>query len=558
MKSPSPRAAERSSLTACIMTIRRLTAILALAVLASCTKAGTRTFSNDSLTISIPIAPTTLNPILANTTMEAFFGDLMFPKLIGVNPQHQHIPWLATEVPSVQNGGISADGKTITYHLRTNAKWSDGVQVTSEDVKFSYEAMMNSKNNVTSRHGFDMVASIDTPDAHTVVVHLKKIFPPFLDAFFGESDSPVAILPAHVLSKYPNLNQVPFDSEPSVSCGPYKFGEWVRGDHITLVANPDYYLGAPKIAKLVVKPISDTNTAVAQMRTGEVQMILEITGPQSHEMQGDKNIAQIAVDSPEYDAVMLNTQRAPLNDRQVRLALSYATDRARLVRDEQFGQATVGVGDLSPFYWAFDPALHAPPYDPAKAKQILEADGWSPGPDGIMRKNGKKLSLLFVYGQGSDIARNVVVEVQQMWKNAGVELQAKTFPYAQLLAGAGEGGIIYGGKYDAALYAWQSGVDPDDSTQWMSSAIPPAGNNAARYVSAAMDAAQKQALSTYDQTKRKAAYAKIEKLLVDDVPAVFIYYRKERYAYAPSLQNFHPNGVDEAWNAQDWTFASSR
>lgn len=537
------------------MNVRRAIAALLVAVLAACSKTGSHAFSNDSLTISIPIAPSSLNPILANTTMEAFFGDLMFPKLVGVNPQHQHYPWLASEVPTQQNGGISADGKTITYHLRPNAKWSDGQPVTSADVKFTYQAMMNSKNNVSSRHGFDEVASIDTPDAHTVVVHLKQIFPPFIDAFFGESDSPVAILPAHVLAKYPDLNQIPFNSEPSVTCGPYKFGEWIRGDHVTLVANPAYYLGAPKIAKLNIKLISDTNTAVAQMRTGEVQAILEITGPQYHQLQNDKSVALLGVDTPSFDAILLNTQRAPTNDRQVRLALSYATDRAALVRENQYGEATVGVADLSPFYWAFDPTLHAQPFDLAKARAILDADGWKTGPDGIRRKDGKKLSLLFVYGQGSDSSRNILVEVQQMWRQAGVDTQPKSFPFVELLAGVGEGGIFYGGKYDVGLYAWQAGVDPDDSSQWMSSQIPPAGNNAARYSSAAMDAAQREALSTYDQAKRKAAYARIERLLVDDVPGIFIYYRKARYAYAPSLQNFHPNGVDEAWNAQDWTFS---
>ena len=498
-----------------------------------------------------------LNPILSVNTSEVFVDDLLFLKMITMNAAHAQVPELAAVVPTLANGGISRDGLTITYHLRHNVRWTDGVPVTSEDVKYSYEQIMNPSNDVISRHGFDRIRSLDTPDKSTVVLHMKDVFPPIIDAFFGESDNPYGILPAHVLSRYPNLNHVPFNGEPTVTDGPYRFGRWVRGDHIEVIANDRYFRGVPAIKVIDLKEIPDANTMTSELRTGEVQMDIEMTGPSYHEIQSDPRVAHLAVDAPSYDSLILNCGRAPLSDRTVRIALSFATDRDALNRENEFGEATVAAGDLSPFSWAYDPNVHAQPYDPAKARALLEADGWKAGPGGIRRKNNRRLSLLLVYGQGSDVARNMVAEVQQMWRAVGIEVQPKTIPYAMMYAPEQEGGILASGKYDVGFNAWIAGRDPDDSTQFLSTALPPQGENFSRYQLAEMDRLQAQALSTFDVSQRKDAYAQIQQLMVDDVPTIFLFYRKMLYGYSPALRNFDPNGVGEAWNAYAWTFSSS-
>ncbi|MGB6986139.1 MAG: peptide ABC transporter substrate-binding protein [Candidatus Aquilonibacter sp.] len=525
-------------------------------MLAACTRAGTSNVSNASLTIAVPITPNTLNPILTTDNIEFFVDGLLFANLVTLDAQHRHIPDLAAEVPSLENGGISKDGLTITYHLRKDAKWSDGQPVTSADVKYTWQQIMDPANNVVSRHGYDMVRSIDTPNVSTVVLHMKQVFPPLLDYFFGESDEPYDILPAHALANHTgNFNTMPFNAEPSVTDGPYKFARWIRGDRIILTANDGYFGGAPKIHELDIKLITDANTTVAQMQTGESQLAITLSGPSFHALANAKNLTLLPVVAPFYDAFMFNLAHAPLNDKAVRVALAYATDRENLMRDNEYGYATVGVGDLSTFYWAYDASLKAQPYDPARARAMLDADGWKLGPGAVRVKNGQRLSLLFVYAQGSDIARNMIVETQQMWKAVGVEVQPKTYPFAQLYAPAADGGVFYGGKFDVGFYAWISGGDPDDSSQWLSTAFPPNGNNVDRYASPEMDAAQHLALSTFDMRVRKRAYAHIQQLLVDDVPAIFVFYPDQRYAFAKALQNFTPNGIGEAWNAADWTFA---
>ena len=525
-------------------------------MLSGCTRAGTSNLANGVLTIAVPIAPNTLDPLLESDADEVFADDLMFAKLVTMNDRHEQVPDLAAVVPTQANGGISKDGLTITYHLRRDAYWTDGKPVTSADVKYSYEQIMNPANNVLERHGFDQIASIETPDAWTIVLHMKRIFPPIVDAFFGESDQPYDIVPAHVLSAYANLNMIPFNAEPTVSDGPYRFARWVRGDHVELVANDRYFGGVPKIKALDLKLIADTNTVTAQLRTGETQLGIELTGPSYRNLQNDARVTRLAVPSPTYDALLFDCGRAPLSDKNVRVALAYATDRDTITRDTEFGTATPATGDLSPFSWAYDPSLRAQPYDPARARALLDADGWKTGTDGVRVKDGQPLVLVGVYGQGSDISRDIFVQIQQEWRAVGVALEPKSFPYPQLYEPKQDGGIYANRKYDVGLYAWTAGRDPDDSAQFMSDQIPPEGQNFSFYRSAQMDALQREALSTFDVAARRRAYAGIARLIVDDVPMVVLFYRDLLYAHAPGLQHFTPNGIGEAWNAADWSFTT--
>ena len=505
----------------------------------------------ESLRLAIPINPTQLNPILAQNTIESFVDGLIFNLLVTHDRRHRQVPDLAATVPSLTNGGISKDGMTLTYHLRHGVKWQDGAPFTSRDVKFTWQAVMNPRNNVVSKRGYDQVASIDTPDAYTVVMHMKRLFPPAVDTIFAESDTPTRILPAHLLAQYADLNHVPFNAAP-VGTGPYEFVRWLRGDRIVLRANPAYFRGTPAIKELTIAIIPDDNTTLAQLQTHEANLGIEISAAVYRDVAGRSGVVRQLAQTPAFTAILFNTKRPPLDDLRVRQALVLGMDRAAIVRDDTYGTGQLAVADLAPYYWAFDSALHPTPYDPARAKALLDAAGWRPGPDGVRVRDGKRLSLLLVYGLGSQTVHAITAQVQQMYREIGVEVELKGFDYAMLYAAAQSGGILNGGKFDLAVYAWVSGSDPDDSSQWMCEMVPPAGNNVSRYCSPEMEAAQRLALSTFDQTVRKRAYAQIESLLLRDAPGAFIYYQSLRYAHATDLQNFAPNGISEAWNAQEW------
>jgi len=527
-------------------------AVLCVLSVAACSKAAVQGgMPSDRLRIAIPISPTQLNPILAQNAIESFADGLIFNMLVTHDQHHHQIADLATIVPSSENGGISGDGLRITYHLRRGVRWQDGAPFTSRDVRFTWEAIMNPKNNVVSRRGYDQIASMDTPDDYTVIMYMKRIFPPAVDTIFAESDTPMRILPSHLLAKYSDLNHAAFNAAP-IGTGPYEFERWLRGDRIVLRANPAYFRGTPALKELTLAIISDDNTTQAQLRTHEADLAIEISGGVYRDVAAAPGVRRQLADAPVYMAIMFNTQRPPLDDPNVRRALVLGMDRAAIVRDDGYGTATLAVADLAPYYWAFDPGLRPQPYDPARAKALLDAAGWHPAPDGVRVRNGTRLSLLLVYGLGSQTVRTITAQVQQMYRALGVEVQLKGFDYAVLYAAAQSGGILSGGKFDLAMYSWISGSDPDDSSQWSCNMIPPTGNNVTRYCSPQMEAAQRLALSTFDRAIRKRAYAQIESLLLRDAPAAFVYYTSLRYAHASDLQNFVPNGIDEGWNAQDW------
>ena len=531
--------------------LRLVVAATAVFALFACSKAGVTSGPSDELRVAININPTQLNPILAQNTMESFVDGLIFDLLVTQDANHHQVADLAAVVPTVENGGISKDGLTITYHLRRNVKWHDGVPFTSKDVKFSWQAIMNPANNVVSRRGYDQVASVDTPDDYTAVFHMKSLFAPFVDTVFGESDTPFRILPAHLLAKFPNINQVPFNAAP-VGTGPFKFARWERGDRIILAANPGYFRGAPKLRQMSIVIILNDNTAEASIKAHEVDLALELPATVYRDLAGASGVVRQLAVAPVYNSIDFNLARAPLNDARVRHALVMAVDRAAIAQDNTYGTGTEATADLGPYYWAYDPALAKAPYDPAAAKQMLDAAGWHEGADGIRTRNGTRLSLQLVYGQGNSTSRNIAAQVQQMLRKVGVEMQGKSYDYATLYAAAQSGGILNGGKFDLALYSWVSGSDPDNSSQWQCAAVPPAGNNITRYCSPEMEAAQHRALSTFDRDLRTKAYHTIESLLIRDAPAAFMYYRSLVYARTPELHNFTPNGTSEGWNAYEW------
>jgi peptide/nickel transport system substrate-binding protein len=539
--------------------LKRLLALAALgAVLAGCTQTGgtggaPRGGQPGVLRIAIQSDLKNLNPLLNSNTTDAMVARLMFEPLISADPKGQPVPILSTTVPSQQNGGISKDGLTVTYHLRKDAKWSDGVPVTSKDVKWSWEAIMNPNNNVISRHGYDYVSSVDTPNDYTVVIHLKQKFAPFVNTFFAESDQPYPIAPEHVLSKYPNINMVPFNSNPTVTDGPFKFVRWVHGDHIELSANDNFFMGKPGLRSIYIRVIPDENTIRNLLRTHDIDWMFQASINNYPEVSKMPGVKLVFVDVNGYEDVQLNVQRPYLQDVRVRQAIAYAIDKQRIIQTLTYGQQKVAIEDQPPFMWAFDRNIRDYPDDPNTAKQLLQQAGWTPGPDGILRKNGERLTLVLVSNGSNVTRRKEAVELQQMLHDAGIDLQIKNYQADVLFAPAGEGGILQNGKFDLSLAGWYAGIDPDDSSQYTCANMAPRGYNYSRYCNPDMEAAQKMALENYDQPTRKKAYFRIQEILRRDVPEIFTYYQRQLQPINENFKGFEPNPVTEVWNAWQWS-----
>jgi len=481
------------------------------------------------------LLPRTLNPLLAEGTIENAIDAISFDLLVDVDAHGKPVPRLAERVPTLRNGDISKDGLSITYHLRHNVKWHDGVPFTSKDVAFSWSAIMNPKNNVISRRGYDLVSRVDTPDPYTAIFRLKHRFAPAVLTFFSESDEPYRIVPEHILGNLADINEAGFNQHP-VGTGPFKFVRWDRGNEIVYVANPDYYLGRPRIDRVIVKEIPDLNTQVIQLRTHAADFM--VVDSSSYEaLAHAPGIVETATQLNAYTSLMLNVQSPALRDVRVRRAMAIAIDKKTLAKKLTHPTFEVATGDQPPFLWSYDPNVRRYPYDPATARRILAP---------------LHLSVELLEQSGSISTRQLDVQLQAMLQSAGMRVTIKPMAPQLVLAPAALGGPVRAGKYDMMVFGWLSGADPDDSSQFLCGMMPPNGNNFSRYCDAAVDRAERLAVSSYDVGVRKRAYAVIQRRLADDLPMIFLYWPTYRLAFTSALHGVDDNGFTETWNLGEW------
>ena len=521
---------------------RFLSAAAVALLLTACSQSAHPTGApGERMRIAVPQDAKTLNPILASNTIDGFVDRFLFEPLVSADSHGDPVPMLVTQVPSRENGGISADGLTITYHLRRNANWSDGVPVTATDVRFSWQAIMNRQNNAVSRHGYDDITRIDAPDRKTVVVHLAKPFAPFVNTFFAESDQPYTIVPAHVLARYPNINQIPFNSDPSVSDGPFTFVRWLHGDQIVFKANPSFFMGKPRLREIVVRVVPDENTSVNLLRTHAIDYMFQASVATYPALRTVPGVRLVWNNMNAYEGLSFNMQHKPFDDPRVRLAVAHAIDKAELVRDLTYGQEKIATEDLPDWMWAYNPAIKPIPQDLTKARSLLRAAGVN-----------TPLNAVLVTDTANVTHKREAVLVQAMLHQIGIEAEVKTYPGDLLYAPAGSGGIVHGGKFDLALWPWYAGIDPDNSSEFACSQMPPNGYNDARYCNPQMEALQATALTHYDRPARTQAYHQIEALLARDNPILFFWWQRQQEAVQSNVTGFAPNPTVESWNAWEW------
>jgi peptide/nickel transport system substrate-binding protein len=496
--------------------------------------------------------PDSLNSVVGNEAIDGELAQLWGGMLFNWTDKNQFDPELATEVPTLRNGGISRDGKTIVYHLRRGVLWQDGRPFTSDDVIFTWHAIMNKNNNVGSTVGYDLITAIDKRDDHTIAVHLKAANAPFVATFFAPSGTPYPVLPQHLLARFPNINEVAFNSQP-VGTGPFVVERWQRGNKIVFHANPHYWRGPPKLKEIWFTPVPDENTVVTLLQSHDAD--LEYRGSANNYTQ----LAHVAGFTTRltpftlYAQIALNVRSPQLMDVRVRRALWNALDVAGLIRDVTHGVDEPGWTDQPRFSWAYNPNTARYPYDAARAKALLDAAGWRAGPDGIRSNGGRRLSLVIANVAGSATGNAATVLVQRNWHDAGIEATVKNYPSSLFFASYGAGGVLQRGKFDAAFFSWSSGTDPDDSTLWMCDQRPPNGQNVYGYCNSALDAAERLALGSNDRAVRKAAYDKIQNSLASDVPALIAWYERRMSVANSDLRNYRPaHAVSSFWNCYEW------
>jgi peptide/nickel transport system substrate-binding protein len=497
--------------------------------------------------------PDTLSPLVGEYQVDVDLSMFWAGYLFNYSDKNALVPELATVEPTLANGGISRDGRTITYHLRKGVRWQDGAPFDAGDVVFTWRAVMNPDNNVGTRQCYDDIERIDTPNPFTAIVHLKRPFGPFVNTFLTMSGTPYPVYPRHLLAQYHDLNRVAYNSAP-IGTGPFKVVEWHRGQTLRMIANPHYWRGAPKLAEVDYSVIPDDNTLLTSMQSHSID--LWYNAPATLYGQASKIPDTRALLTPftQYSRIGFNTQRAIVSDPNVRRALAMGTDRARLIDLVSYGVNVLNEGDQPKFSWAYDAALKPLPYDPVKAGALLDTDGWRRGPDGIREKNGQRLRIEIATITGSAVGNRLAVLMQAAWHALGADVSIKQYASSLMIASYGAGGILQTGKFDAEFSSWVNGIDPDDATTVTCDQIPPQGQNSTRYCNPAIDAQEQIALGSYDQPTRKRAYAKIQQILVDQVPFITMWFNRRFDVVSTDLRGYKPaHAVTTFWNTWEYS-----
>jgi peptide/nickel transport system substrate-binding protein len=496
--------------------------------------------------------PDQLGPMLGEQYIDNDLSMLWAGYLLSWDDRDEYLPDLAVQVPTRANGGISEDGLTITYHLRKGVRWQDGAPFSSADVAFSWHAVLNPKNVISTRIGYTDVSSIDTPDPSTVVVHLKRRFAPFIGTFFAMSAEPVPVLPKHLLARYASLEGIPENAMP-VGTGPFRVAS-DDGGRIRFLANPLYWRGPPKLREIDFQWLPDDRTLLAALKAHSIDLYLEGAQALEPELQGNRGFTVYLYPFTRFMDVGLNTARPTLSDVRVRQALDYATDRRRLIDQVADGVNLPADSDQPPFGWAHDPDVKRYPYDLRKADELLDAAGWKLGSDGLRHKGGAPLRLALVGEDGSATKIAAGEEIAREWRKAGVGVSIHNYSSDALYAPLALGGIQQTERFDVTFEEWGYGVDPDDSQVFSCEMRPPQGWNIYNYCDPALEAAEAAALSNYDVATRKRAYAKIQALIARDVPMIPIWFDQMEDVANIDLQNYRPAHAGSSfWNSWQWS-----
>ena len=484
--------------------------------------------------------------LIPNITTDASshaVGSLIYDGLVQID---KDLNWVPSMADSWQ---FSKDCLTLTFKLRKNVKWHDGKPFTAEDVLFTYKTMMNPKTPTAYRDDFELVRDVQVLDPYTVRVMYSQ---PYAKAVGSWG---TAMLPKHLLAKYVEegkLREAPQITQP-VGTGPYRFQEWKSGDRVVLVANKDYYVeGRPYLGRIVYRVIPSQATIFLELKAKGVDMA-DLTAIQ-YARQTDypafkQDYNKFRYPGSGYTYLGFNLKDPRFADRRVRQAFAHAINKPDLIEGVVMGLAREATGPLRPGTWAYTDKVKRYPYDPAKAKQLLAAAGWSDrNGDGILRnKEGQPFSFTIRTNQGNEERKKIAELIQQRLKEIGIQTDIQTIEWAAFLKE-----YIKQKRFEAIILGWGTGIDPDQYPIWHSSQMGPDQLNQISFSNAEVDALLEKGRTSCHQQERVAAYRRIQEILAEEQPVVFLYFKDALPAVSSRVRGIKPEAAGIGYNFIDW------
>jgi peptide/nickel transport system substrate-binding protein len=528
--------------------------VLVLGVLAGCAPSGgtggggttgLTPVKGGTLTIGYEQEPAILNPFITGGDMMAT-KDVLSNVLLGlvrIKPDFSYEPMIAESIPELSNGLVTENPFTVTWKIKKNAVWSDGTPITANDVKFTYDTIMDPKWQILSKSGYEEITKAEVIDDQTIKFTFKAPYAPYREMF----SSSYMILPKAALEGK-DFNTVMNESVP-VASGPFKFKEWAKGDHITLVRNDKYWGAQAYLDQVVWKWVPDTNTEIAQLKTGEVDAVNPSPDPSLIDQL--KTAGTVMADpGTVWEHLAFQLEKPDVSDLKVRQAIAYTIDRQKIVEQVMLGQVKP-LQDIfvpeQPTYFSSAWAQYTP--DKVKAEGLLVEAGYAKGADGFYAKDGKKLTLEFSTTAGNTGREKMFQILQAQLKEVGIDVKLNFIDASTFF-----GTTTVQGKFQVGEWAWVASPDPSVKTLFSSEQIPPTGQNYYRYKNAEVTALINQADNTMDPVKRAELSKQISKLMAADLPLIPLYQRLSILAVKNYVHGAKNNATLEGafWNLGDW------
>lgn len=505
------------------------------------------------LTVGFSQEPTVFNPHMPHIEVDEGIHFSIFDPLFYVDEKGAFVAALAAEVPTVENGGISADGLNWKVKLRDDVKWHDGKPFTAEDVKFTLELLVDPNFRSWRKTGHEFVRDLTVVSPTEITWKMEKPFAPYPSILAS-----TFITPKHLLGAEADRNTAAYNNSP-VGTGAFKWKERVAGDYILLDANTEYFGDGPHIERLVYKYVPDLNVMYTQFKTGDIDVVgLQWITPDHYDEAKDLAGKVVnVVPGSTIESLSFNMERPQFKEPAVREALYAAIDKQSIIEALYYGLPTPTESYVPQQSFYYNPDLPKHEYSIEKAKKLLDDAGWAPGADGIRAKDGVKLAFTCSTTAGNHIREQVQQYMQQSFKDIGVEMTISNLPPAVMW-----GDYWMLSKFDSVIVGldFLTGPDPDTSDFFRSTSSAAkggSGQNTWQFVNKDVDDLLAKGGSLFVPEERKAVYLKIQEIMRKELPLLPLFQYATVRGHKQGVENVKPNVNNriDTWNVATWRLA---
>jgi len=494
--------------------------------------------NGDSLVVGSIGEPSVLIPMLASDAASHDVCSLLFSGLLKYAPDLSLVGDLA------ESWEVSPDGLTIVFHLRKDVVWEDGTPCTAHDVEFGYKTIIDPSTPTPYAEDFRQIKTMSVLDPWTFKVTYEKPFAPALTSWGN-----LTVLPRHLLEGQ-EIARHKLTRHP-IGLGPFKLQQWVPGEKLILSASQTHFAGRPHLDSYVFRFIPDAATLFLELQSGSIDLLgltpMQFIRQTNTDFFTD-NFQKFQYPVFSYSYLAFNLLHPWFQDKRVRQALAYAIDKQEIIDGVLLGLAEQASGPYVPNTWPYNPRVRHYPYDPPRARSLMAEAGWTDSDqDGFLDRDGKPFEFTILTNMGNPLRLKAATIIQWRLEMIGIKVHLHVLEWSTFI-----NEFVDTKRFQALTLGWNIGLDPDQYDIWHSRKTRPKELNFVSYRNPEVDALLEQGRRTFNVAERKHAYFRIQEILAEDLPYIFLYVPYALPIVHARFHNIKPSPIGISYNIHDW------